>query len=565
MAEITGKKMGEVLEKMGDLLVEQGLITQQQVKEALEEQRLTGEKLGEVLIRRGWLTQEEFDRVLVMQTGIARFNLSDYLIEPDVIKLVSEDFARKYKVVPVFLIENTLTVAMANPTNVFIIDELQRITKLNVEPVLAEEMDITKAQDQYYGVMGSLQEIIASIDKEKLAEGEKLGEEAPVIKIVNHLIVQAVQAKASDIHMEPEEKFLGVRYRIDGMLHRCSPLPKDLAEAIISRFKIMAGLDIAEKRLPQDGRILMKIGNKDIDFRVSTCPTVHGENVVLRILDKSGLVLGLEFLGFLPRELSLFKELISSPYGIVLVTGPTGSGKTTTLYSALQILNKEDVNIMTVENPVEYYFSGIRQVHVNPKAGLTFASALRSFLRQDPNIIMVGEIRDLETAEIAVQAALTGHLVFSTLHTNDAPTAFTRLIDMGVEPFLVSSSLLGVLAQRLVRKVCDKCKEPFKPSDEVLKILGLEDKIGKDIKFSRGKGCKLCNQSGYKGRIGIFEFLKNSPGIQELVLKKSSPDEIRALAIKEGMVTLREEAIERLLSGAISPEEVIRVTLESGE
>lgn len=557
MAEITGKRIGE-------LLVEQGLITHQQVNEALEEQKLTGEKIGEILIRKGWLSREELDRVLVMQTGIARFNLSDYIIEPDVVKFVSEDFARKYKVIPVFLIENTLTVAMANPTNVFIIDELQRITKLNVEPVLAEEMDIRKAQDQYYGGTGSLQEIIASIDKEKLAEGEKLGEEAPIIKIVNHLIVQAVQAKASDIHMEPEEKFLGVRYRIDGMLQRRSSLPKDLAGAIISRFKIMAGLDIAEKRLPQDGRILMKIGNKDIDFRVSTCPTVHGENVVLRILDKSGLVLGLESLGFPSREFSLFKELLSTPYGIILVTGPTGSGKTTTLYAALQILNKEDVNILTVEDPVEYYFSGMRQVHVNPKAGLTFASALRSFLRQDPNIIMVGEIRDLETAEIAVQAALTGHLVFSTLHTNDAPTAFTRLIDMGVEPFLVSSSLLGVLAQRLVRKVCDKCKESFKPSDELLKHLGLEDKIGKDIKFNRGRGCKLCNQSGYKGRIGIFELLRNSSGIQELVLKKSSADEVRALAIKEGMVTLREVAIEKLLSGITSPEEVIRVTLESG-
>jgi type IV pilus assembly protein PilB len=431
--------------------------------------------------------------------------------------------------------------------------------------VLAGELDIKKALDQYYGGSGTLTEIIAGLDKTKLAEGEKLGEEAPIIKIVNYLILQAVQAKASDIHIEPEEKFLNVRYRVDGLLHRQPPLPRDLASAIISRFKIMSGLDISEKRVPQDGRILMKFGAKDIDFRVSTCPTLHGENVVLRILDKGGLVLGLETLGFPERELKLFQELIRSPYGIILVTGPTGSGKTTTLYSALQILNKEDVNIMTVEDPVEYQFPGIRQVHVNVKAGLTFASALRSFLRQDPNIIMLGEIRDRETAEIAVQAALTGHLVLSTLHTNDSPSAFSRLIDMGVEPFLVSSSLLGVLAQRLIRKVCEKCKVSFSPTEESLRNLGLEDKIGKDIKFARGGGCKLCNSSGYKGRLGIYELLRVTPAIQELVLKRSSADDIRALAIKEGLAPLRAGALEKLMLGLTTPEEVMRVTLESGQ
>jgi type II secretory ATPase GspE/PulE/Tfp pilus assembly ATPase PilB-like protein len=376
--------------------------------------------------------------------------------------------------------------------------------------------------------------------------------------------MQAVQTKASDIHVEPEEKALSIRYRIDGMLHRQQSLPRDLAPAVTSRFKIMAGLDIAEKRLPQDGRIMMKVGNKDIDFRVSTCPTIHGENIVLRILDKTGLVLGLESLGFPPKTFVTFKEMIAAPYGIILVTGPTGSGKTTTLYSALQLLNKEDVNIMTVEDPVEYQFPGMRQVHVNPLAGLTFASALRSFLRQDPDIIMVGEIRDLETAEIAVQAALTGHLVFSTLHTNDSPSAFTRLMNMGVEPFLISSSLLGVLAQRLLRKVCEKCKEVYVPSDQLLKDLGLEDKIGKNIKFSKGKGCKVCSQSGYKGRTGIYELLKVTPEIQEEVLKKVSADEIRAIAVQQAMTTLRQSALEKLLLGVTSPEEVIRVTLESG-
>lgn len=555
---------GIVQKKLGEILIEQGLLSLTQLAEALEEQKLTGEKLGEILIKKGLFSPEELERCLTQQSGIAHFDLSNYIIEPEIIKLVPEDFARRYKLVPVFLIENTLTTAMAEPTNVFILDELQRMTKLIVEPVLAPELDIKKALDQYYGGSGTLQEIISAIDKSKLAEGERLGEEAPIIKIVNYLILQAVQVKASDIHIEPEEKLLNIRYRVDGILYRQPPLPKDLSPAIISRFKIMAGLDISEKRLPQDGRILMRIGNKDIDFRVSTCPTVHGENVVLRILDKSGLLAGLGSLGFAERELKLFQGLIQSPYGIILVTGPTGSGKTTTLYSALQILNKEDVNILTVEDPVEYQFPGIRQVHVNIKAGLTFASALRSFLRQDPNIIMVGEIRDRETAEIAIQAALTGHLVLSTLHTNDSASTFTRLIDMGLEPFLVSSSILGILAQRLIRRVCEKCKETYTPTDETLRNLGLEDKIGQNLQFNRGRGCKLCSQSGYKGRIGIYELLKVTLSIQELVLKRASADDIRAAAIKEGLSTLRISALEKLLSGLTTPEEVARVTLEQG-
>src|SRR3989339_406557 len=555
MAEISYKKIGEIL-------IEQGFISMEQLREALEEQKLTGEKVGEILVKKGVVGQEEIELALSKQKGIARFDLSNYIIEPSLFKLIPEDFARKYKLLPVFLIENTLTVAMADPTNVFIIDELQRLTKLMVEPVLAQELEIKKSQDQYYGGSGTLLEIVASIDRSKLSEGEKLGEEAPIIKIVNYLIMQAVQLKASDIHIEPEEKTLNIRYRVDGLLRRQSPLPKDLSGAVISRFKIMSGLDISEKRLPQDGRIIMKIGNKDIDFRVSTCPTIHGENVVLRILDKSGLVLDLGALGFPPDDLEIFEEMINSPYGIILVTGPTGSGKTTTLYSALRLLNKEDVNIMAVEDPVEHQFSGIRQVEVNTRSGLTFAAALRSFLRQDPDIIMIGEIRDLETAEIAVQSALTGHLVFSTLHTNDAPTAFTRLINMGIEPFLISSSLLGVLAQRLARTVCEKCKESYIPSDEVLKSLGLEDKIGKGIKFNRGKGCQHCNKSGYGGRIGVYEFLKVSPAIQDLILKKAAADEIRSQAIKEGMATLRKAAIEKLVLGFTTVEEVIRITLE---
>lgn len=551
--------------KIGEMLIEQGFITQHQLNEALEEQKLTGQKIGEILVSKGWIAREEFERVLAKQSGVITFDLSGYIIEPDIVKLVPEDLAVKYKFMPVFKVENTLTVAMVDPSNVFIIDELQRRTGCVIEPVLANEMDIRRAQDQFYGTSGTMQEIVASIDKDKLAEGEKLGEEAPVIKIVNLLIIQAVQAKASDIHIEPEEKFLGVRYRIDGILHRQRPLPKELQPAIISRIKIMSSLDIAEKRLPQDGRILMRIGNKEIDFRVSTCPTVFGENVVLRILDRSSLVLGLENLGFPAENLKKFERLISQPYGIILVTGPTGSGKTTTLYSALHRLNREGVNIMTVEDPVEYQFAQMRQVQINPRAGLIFTTALRSFLRQDPDIIMVGEIRDLETAQIAVQAALTGHLVFSTLHTNDAPTAFTRLINMGVEPFLVSSSLLGVLAQRLVRKVCDKCRQRYTPSKELLMTLGLEGKVDPDeVRFNRGKGCSVCSQTGYKGRIAIFELLLNTSAVQELVLQRASADQIRKAAQKEEMTLLREAAIEKLFAGVTSAEEVIRVTQEAG-
>ena len=546
--------------RIGEILMEQGYITSAQLEEALEEQKITGEKLGEIMIRKGWISQEVLNQALANQAGVSTFDLSTYIIDPEVIKLIPEEVATKYKVVPVFRIDNTLTVAMVDPNNVFVIDELGRITGCIIEPVLADEIAIRKAHDQYYGGAGTIQEIISSIDKEKLAEGEKLGEEAPIVKLVNMLIVEAVQSNASDIHIEPEEKFVGVRYRVDGILRRRTFLPKDLQPAVISRLKIMSGLDIAEKRIPQDGRIIMKVANKDIDFRVSTCPTVHGENIVLRILDKSSVNIGLEKLGFPPRELELFKELIFQPYGIILVTGPTGSGKTTTLYSALHKINREEVNIMTVEDPVEYQFPRIRQVQVNVKAGLTFASALRSFLRQDPDVIMVGEIRDLETAEIAVQAALTGHLVLSTLHTNDSPSAFTRLIDMGVEPFLVSSSLLGVLAQRLVRKVCSKCKEEYTPSSALIKDLGLEGKVSESIKFVKGRGCKLCNSSGYKGRIGIFELLKVTPKIQELVLSRASADDIGKVAHQEGMRSLREAAIDKLLEGVTTPEEVMRVT-----
>lgn len=554
----------EDIKKLGEILIEQGEITPLQLDDALKEQKTTGEKLGDILIRKGYVSSALINKAMGIRAGISTFDLSNYIISPEVVKLVPLEFALKYKVMPVFVVNNILTVAMTDGTNVFLIDELSQITGCGVEPVLADESQIRAAQDQHYGGGRTIQEIASGIDRSSLQQGEKLGEEAPIVKLVNMLIAEAVTASASDIHVEPEEKLVNVRYRIDGILHKHTMLPKDLQQAVLSRFKIMSNLDIAEKRIPQDGRILMKLNNKDIDFRVSTCPTVHGENIVLRILDKSSITLGLEQLGFSREELDMFEEVIIQPYGIILVTGPTGSGKTTTLYSALKKINKEDVNIMTVEDPVEYQFPQIRQVHVNIKAGLTFASALRSFLRQDPDVIMVGEIRDLETAEIAVQAALTGHLVLSTLHTNDAPSAFTRLVEMGVEPFLVSSSILGVLAQRLVRKICAKCKEKKPPSPALLKTLGLENKADSEVLFFRGRGCNLCNNSGYKGRVGIYELLKISPQIQELVLRKASADMIREVAKEQGLKTLRDAAIEKLIAGVTTPEEVLRVTQSIG-
>ena len=547
-------------DKLGDILVEDGYISRQQLEDAKEDQKINGERLGDILVKKGWITQSELTRAMAKQTGISAFDLSNYIIEPEVIRLVPEDISLKYKVIPVFKMNYILTVAMIDPTNVFVIDELSRITSCTIEPVLADELAIRKAQDQYYGGAGTIREIVNSIDKEKLKDSEHMGEEAPIVKLVNILIVEAVQANASDIHIEPEEKFVGVRYRIDGVLNTHSFLPKDLQNAVISRFKIMSNLDIAEKRMPQDGRIMMKVGTKDIDFRVSTCPTVHGENVVLRILDKSSMMIGLESLGFPKEELQKFEAVLAQPYGIILVTGPTGSGKTTTLYSALQKLNREDINLMTVEDPVEYQFPRIRQVQINVKAGLTFAAALRSFLRQDPDVVMVGEIRDVETAEIAVQAALTGHMVLSTLHTNDSPTTFTRLVDMGVEPFLVSSSILGVLAQRLMRKVCSKCKEEYVPSPAILETLDITAKAAAGLKLFRGRGCQLCSNTGYKGRTGIYELLCVDTDIQEMILKKASSDDIRDMAVKKGMRTLRQSAIEKMLAGVTTPEEVARVT-----
>ncbi len=547
--------------KIGELLVSRGVITEHVLKQALAEQRIVSQKLGEILVERGWAKAYQINEAIASQMETELVSIADYVIEFEILSLVGENQARKFKAMPLFKHEDVLTVAMTDPNDVFALDQLQRKSGYKIKPMLATETDISWAIEHYYKTSGSVEDVIAAIDKDELEKGDR-SQEANILKLVNLLISKAVHDKASDIHIEPEEKTVNVRYRIDGILRKRYVLPKFIQSAVSSRIKILSDLDVSEKRLPQDGRIRMNIEAKQIDFRVSVCPMIYGENVVLRILDKSGLVLGLDSLGFRKRELELFKKLLLSPYGIMLVTGPTGSGKTTTLYSGLQILNKEDVNVMTVEDPVEFQFHRMRQVQMKPSIGLTFASALRSFLRQDPDIIMVGEIRDLETAQISVQAALTGHLVLSTLHTNDSSSAFTRLIDMGIEPFLVSSSILGVLAQRLVRVVCKKCKKEYEPSPEILETLELDPNDHKGVKFYKGQGCKNCNGTGYKGRVGIYELLKNSKSIQDLILKRASVSQIRRVACQEGLVTLRQAAINKLLTGETSVEEVLRVTQE---
>lgn len=554
--------MREKEKRVARLFVDKGVITLKQLKEALADQEKTGEALGEIFERKGWFNLSDFNKALDLpQVNV--FDASCYIVDPEAVGLIPEDAASIYKAVPITKKGDILIVAMADPNNKSNINELVRITGLRIEAITADEKDLLRAQEQFYGGKDKLQRILSSVDRFHVKQSEKVGEEASIIKLLDFLLNEAVRLGASDIHIEPEEAFLGVRYRIDGILHHFTFLPKALERSISSRFKVMAGLDITERRLPQEGHVMMKISNKEIDFRLSVFPGTCGENVVIRVLDRSSVSMEIESLGIPSNDLEVFSLLIQQPYGIVLVTGPTGSGKTTTLYSALQKLNREDINIMTVEDPVEYEFPRIRQFQIYPKIGLNFATALRSFLRQDPDVIMVGEIRDFETAEIAVQAALTGHLVLSSLHTNDAPTAFTRLLNMKIEPFLVSTAVRGILAQRLVRKICPKCKEEYTPSSLLIKSLHLEGKIGSDVKFMRGTGCPFCYNTGYKGRTGIYELLKVTPEIQSLLLEKASSNDIRKLAQAQGMKTLRESAIEKLFYGITSADEVIRTTKHS--
>ncbi len=554
--------------KLEEALLKKKIVSKETLEKAKKESKETRKPLREILVEENILTEEEIVVILAEITGIPYLDISDYVIDKDIIKLVSEQLARKSFLMPLFRVENNLTVAMADPTDILAIDRIKTKCKCDIEPVFATKDSIKTAINQYYGTSGTLEEVIGKIDARSmgLKEGEEIDirrlkdvvKETPVVKIVNFLISQAVQEKASDIHIEPEQDRLMVRYRVDGILHDAPNPPKYLQPAVISRIKILANMDIAETRAPQDGRFNVKVEGKDIDIRVSVFPTVNGENVVLRLLDKTTALFSLSQLGFSTETLKRYEALIRSPYGIILVTGPTGSGKTTTLYSSLNIINSPEKNIITIEDPVEYQLPLIRQSQVNPKANLTFASGLRSILRQDPDIIMVGEIRDVETAEISVQAALTGHLVFSTLHTNDATGALSRLTDMGVEAFLISSSVAGILAQRLVRKICENCKEPHKPPPEILKKL--EFKGNAPSTFYKGKGCKKCKSTGYKGRIGIFELLLMNDKIRDLVVKQASSSEIKQEAVKEGMVTMMEDGLEKVRNGVTTLEEVLQVT-----
>jgi type IV pilus assembly protein PilB len=553
--------------RLGDKLVEAGLITQEQLEFALREQKRTGKLLGETLRSLGFITGQDIADVLISDLGVERAEITKQITDGTITELVPREFAETHRIVPLYLDGDTLTVAMADPFDVPTIDFVKRQTHFQVEPVLASDSELARAMERAYGRDAAMEDLISrslaqlgkigEADVDDLALMTEVAAVAPVVELLDHMIATGVADAATDIHIQPEQGHLVIRYRVDGLLHQGTTLPKELQAALISRIKIMANLDIAERRLPQDGRVTFTVGNTKVDLRISVCPTIYGEDAVVRILDKTKLELELGSLGFQPEAASTFKNMLERAYGMILVTGPTGSGKTTTLYSALHILNTPDKGILTIEDPVEYELPFVRQTQVNVKAGLTFASGLRSMLRQDPDIVMVGEIRDLETAETAVRAALTGHLVLSTLHTNDAAGALPRLIDMGVEPFLAASSVIGVLAQRLVRRLCDVCKIPEEPSESMLEVLGLSDSKG--ITIYQPQGCEKCRGTGYRGRTAIVEMLTMNEKMRELVMSGSSADAIREAGKRSGMQTLEEDGYKKVLDGVTSFTEVMRV------
>jgi type IV pilus assembly protein PilB len=577
--------------KLGETLLKENLITPQQLKEALDYQRANGGRLGSTLVKLGFLSDEEITAVLSRQYGVPSVNLSLFEIDESAVKLVPQEVAQKYMVLPLSRVGATLTLAMLDPTNVFAIDDIKFMTGLGVEPVVVSEAAMQEAMEKYYGSpreleLASVMDSIVSeasqqmdfgddsgdvelLDEEEeidLDDLEKSSSDAPVVKLVNVVLVDSLRRGASDIHIEPYEKEFRVRFRIDGILYDIMRPPMKMRDAITSRVKIMSKLDIAEKRLPQDGRIKIKVKldgrSRELDFRVSSLPTLWGEKIVLRLLDKEKLMLDMTKLGFEPESLERFKRQISKPYGMVLVTGPTGSGKTNTLYSALSSLNVPETNIMTAEDPVEFNLPGINQVQMKEQIGLNFAAALRSFLRQDPNIILVGEIRDFETAEIAVKAALTGHLVLSTLHTNDAPSTVSRLMNMGIEPFLVATSVNLIQAQRLIRRICKDCKEDVSTPPQALIDIGFNPDEAGEVKVYRGMGCSTCNYTGYKGRVGLYEVMEITDELRELILVGASALELRKKAIEDGMISLRVSGLFKIRQGITTIEEVVRETVK---
>jgi len=572
-------KLGQpVNRRLGDLLVADGLLTAEQLKKALAEQKGSPEKIGSVLVRLNFVNEDQLIGFLSRQYGVPSITLTQLDIDSDVLKLVPAPIARKYEVIPVRKMGNSLALAMADPTNVFALDDISFMTNLQVLPLVASQTAIKKAIDRNYeskteaisSVLSDMQTDLGNVEVvEDGEEGAKVdvfelkesADEAPVVKLVNMVLVDAIQKGASDIHFESYEKIFRIRFRMDGVLHEMLAPPKRLESAILSRLKIMSNLDIAERRMPQDGRIKLRYNSREIDFRVSTLPTIFGEKAVLRILDKDALKLDMTQLGFDEWSLEKFSAVIHQPYGMVLITGPTGSGKTTTLYSAIHTINSPDVNIMTAEDPVEYNLKGVNQVQINEGIGRTFSAALRSFLRQDPDVILVGETRDLETAQISIRAALTGHLVFSTLHTNDCPSTIARLLDMGVAPFLVASSLLLLLAQRLGRKVCRACREPYDADEESLVPYGHVPSGKGKVQFYKGKGCATCNFTGMKGRVAIYEVMPISEELRDAILKSASTAELRSIAQSQGMRSLRQAGLMKVLEGTTTVEEVLRVTL----
>ena len=564
--------------KVDELLVKTGSITEKQLKKAVEFQSSNGGDLNDILIQLGYIKNKNvIAEVYLKQLAIGAIKLADIDISPEILEMVAENIAKSNKVLPIRTIGRTLFIAVVDWSNMAIIDKLKFVTGYEIQPIVVPEADLKEALDKYYGeeeediqsisdIMEDMGEEIEILDEDDasevaLAELEQAVREKPIVRLVDGMIMNAIKMGASDIHIEPFEKLVRLRYRIDGILREMSPIPNKLKPAVVSRLKIMSKLDISERRRPQDGRIKIVAKGRNIDLRVSILPVAFGEKVVMRILDPKSLMVDITKLGFPDHAMKKFTQAIHLPFGMVLVTGPTGSGKTTTLYSALSILNKPDVNIMTAEDPVEFNINGINQVNVKSDIGLTFAAALRSFLRQDPNIVLVGEIRDLETADTAVKAALTGHLVFSTLHTNDAPSTITRLIDMGIAPFLAASAVKLVMAQRLLRKICPFCKEEYQPPSEELELLGISEEDAKQITFYKGKGCNECGGTGNKGRTALFEVMPISHPLQRMITEGATALEIQEQAIKEGMLTLRHEGIDRIKQGIVSVEQVIAETM----
>ncbi|MNS26329.1 Type II secretion system protein E [compost metagenome] len=552
--------MAMVKKRLGDLLVEHGVISEEQLQEALKEQRKTKRRLGDLLISQGYITEQQLIEVLEFQLGIPHVNLFKYQIDPALTQIIPESMAKRYQVLPFMKEGGKLMVAMADPLDYFAIEDLRMTTGFRIEPAISTRDELQRAIARHYGLRDSMSQMMGELPtQEEIEETEITDESSPIVRLVNQMIQQAVHLKASDIHVDPGENNLAIRYRIDGLLRTERVIPKQMQGFITARLKIMAKLNIAERRLPQDGRMKLQFDLKMVDIRVSSLPTIHGEKIVLRLLDLSTGVKSIDHLGFSVRDMEVFKDMIEKPYGILLITGPTGSGKTTTLYSALNHLNNESSNIITVEDPVEYQLEGINQVHVNPAIGLTFAAGLRSILRQDPNIVMVGEIRDNETAEIAIRASLTGHLVLSTIHTNDAISTITRLRDMDIEPYLIASSLLGVVAQRLVRRICPECRTSYTPTEQETILL---NNHGREVQtLYRGKGCGNCNQTGYRGRLAIHEVLLINDRIRQMITSSASVEELRQAAREQGLVDLMDDGFDKVLQGVTTVQEVLRETV----